>query len=286
MAIATHGDGPAGNDDLLRLADRVVSLYEDRSGLEMALVVGSVARGLVDEASDLDVVLFWDGVSGGRDDPPPLEALGAQRVASVPTPSGHFDKYRLAGRFVDVESMDRQVLQQLATNLADGHAKPGAMKIAAGLRDAIPVVGPDALAAWQSQIVYSESLAVSQVTEHGRRLLPVRSLYAMTWARGDALGYASRVSEVLLSAVALVGAANRAFIPVEDPKWLPWHLDRLDRVPRRLAVRIDDAMRSPSPAASEDADALLHEVLDLVDGLVPGANTAAPRYVLSLRRYS
>ena len=88
---------------------------------------------------------------------------------------------------------------------------------------------------------------------------------------------------MLLDAVALLAAANRVCLPVDDPKWLPWQLDRLAVAPPAMAARIDRALREPSPAAMADLDALVTEVLDIVDALVPGGDTRAARFALRLR---
>src|SRR3954451_13689683 len=52
------------------LAERVVSAYADVEGLRMAVVTGSLARGLADEASDVDVYLY---ASGAAVTPPPAD---------------------------------------------------------------------------------------------------------------------------------------------------------------------------------------------------------------------
>jgi hypothetical protein len=75
---------------------------------------------------------------------------------------------------------------------------------------------------------------------------------------------------------------NRAFLPLAEPKWLPWHLDRLDHRPPDLLARLDAGLTRPDSNTVADLDVLAHEVLDLVDLHVPGASTAPARFVLDL----
>jgi hypothetical protein len=98
------------------------------------------------------------------------------------------------------------------------------------------------------------------------------------------VSYASRVSQVLLDAVALVAASNREFVPVDEPKWIPWHLARLPHQPATLANLLEDAFRSPSRDVALRADAVLLEVLDLIDQSVPNADTRLGRFSLALAR--
>jgi len=75
---------------------------------------------------------------------------------------------------------------------------------------------------------------------------------------------------------------NREFVPVDEPKWMPWHLGRLVRQPVGFAALIDAVFRSPSTELAQDADRMLLDILDLVDDAVPEADTRVARFALSL----
>ena len=276
-------DRPVATDPI-GSATQVVDRFRDLPGLRMALVTGSVARGLTDEASDLDVYLYWDAVDTARlAEPARLQPLGARRAFGVATAHGYFEKHVLDGRFLDVESVAVATLDAVADALCAPAAVPGwVTKVAAGLRDAVAVVGAAELREWQGRLVLSDATAAAEITARAPRLLAPSVLYELTMGRGDVLSFAARVSHVLLDVVALLAAANRVCVPVDDPKWLPWQLDRLAVTPPAMAARIDRALRQPSPAAMVDLDALVAEVLDIVDARVPGADTRAARFALRL----
>ncbi len=249
--------------------------------VRMALVCGSVARGLADESSDIDLYVYGTDVDGQRlGRTRLLEPAGAALAFGLPTPSGWFQKYRLDGRFVDVEYCDVRLLDDAAAELGSGRLSPQVVRLAAGLRDAVPAIGAADLEHRRHSLVYTDAVALAEVQARSARLLPLRVLYALTWARGDLVSYASRASQVLLDAVALVGAANREFVPVDEPKWIPWHLARLAQQPERLAGTLIEAFEAPSTEVAERADAVLREVLDLVDASVPGADTRVARFTL------
>ena len=271
-------------DELARFAERVVDAVRSPD-LRMGLIAGSVARGVADDRSDLDVYLYWERVDVAFVAAPARFApLDATPVFGVPTETGWFSKLRHGDRYVDVESVDAVVLGRAAEALAGGMAPAGwVVKLAAGLRDAIAVFGHDELVAWQRRLVYRDDVATAEAVARTPRLLAPSALYELTYARGDALSFAARLSQLLLDVVALLGAVNRRFIPVEDPKWLPWHLDRLTAVPAGFDRRVRAALDGPSPATMADLDTIVAETLDLVDGHVPDVDTRTARYAITLR---
>ena len=159
---------------MMDLAERVSRAYESLPGLAMSLVTGSVARGVADDSSDLDVYLYWDHVdvgtlaSSGRSE----GVLGA-RLLALPTATGFFEKYRSGDRLVDVESVTIESLAGVASSLDRCEPmSPLVAKTMAGLRDAVPLKGAETLEAWRSRLIYSAEQAVVEVGVNLRRFLP------------------------------------------------------------------------------------------------------------------
>lgn len=251
--------------------------------VDMVLVTGSAARGLSDQFSDIDLYVY-----GPRDADAALSmgeaiaASGASLLFGVPTPLGRFEKFRLGDRFLDVEQVDSSVLEAVAGRVQIGNIDPGDIKIAAGLRDAVAVSGPGKLATWNDRLMFTDQVAVAEVGRLGRDLLPPQAIYDLTWARSDPLSYAARISTVILAGVGLLGAVNRQWIAVHDPKWIPWQVERLTLKPNRVVERISDAVSRPTERSIDAATAMLEEILDLVDRHVVGADTRAPRFAITL----
>ena len=268
---------------LRELAERVVGCYDDLDAMSMALIAGSAARGLADDASDLDVYLHFGEVDRATlEATARLEPLGARRIVGADRAAGYFEKYALDGRFVDVECISTVVLEVADEALTSGEATDQVLALAGALRDAVAVRGSDELARWQARLTYTDELARHQVRARGLRLLRPSALHRLTYARGDTLSFEARVSAVLLDLVGLLGAVNRTFLPLAEPKWLTWHLARLGHQPPELLARIDAGLTRPDAATMADLDRLAQEVLDLVDEHVPEATTAPARFVLDL----
>ena len=251
----------------------------------MGLIVGSVARGLADDTSDLDIYLYWSRPDiASLSDPQRFDPIGGRVSFGIPTASGWFTKLERDGRYIDVESLDISVLARAHDDLAAAVPPAGwAVKVAAGLRDAVAVHGADELRAWQERLAYRDETATAEVIARTGRLLSPTALYELTYARGDVLSFTARLSTLLLDVVALLAAVNRRFIPTDEPKWIPWHLAQLPHRPPDVDERIRHALVDPSPATMADIDVLLVETLDLVDSHVPATSTRSARYAVRLR---
>ena len=266
------------------VARRVVDSYAGLGGLVMGLVTGSVARGISDVASDLDIYLYWiqtDRVALAGSNR--LRALGTDRLFGMATPTGFFEKHRLKDRFVDVESVEIAALSEVVASLSNAEVMtPRVEKTVAGLLDAVAMTGGDELLRWQHRMKYSDDLATAQVAAHIGGLRPPVALYEITLARGDALSFAARLSSTLLHGVALVGAVNRQFIATTEPKWIPWQLDRLTIRPDHMADRINAALTHPTIETMRDLASLLDEIVDLVDRHIDTVDTRPARFALAL----
>jgi hypothetical protein len=266
------------------LAGQVIRHYQDLPGLRVGLISGSVARGIADKSSDLDLYPYWDHAN--RDSlclVNRLQPLGTDRLVSLVTPTGVFEKHRLGQRMIDVESVDVATINNVVNWLGGDQAMTSLIeKTVSGLIDGVAIVGQDELEEWKQRIRYTDALARAQVVAHVGGLLPPVILYSLTLARGDAVSFFARTSDVLLHSVALVAAANRSFIAISEPKWLHWQLGRMPHVPPKMTERMNAGLLHPSLEAMGDLDLLLHEVLDLVETHVPEADTSVGRFILAM----
>jgi hypothetical protein len=268
----------------IALAERIAGVVAS-GDLRMVLITGSVARGLSDDNSDVDIYLYWHEPNVALlSDRQRFDPIGMHPEFGVPTATGWFTKLRFDDHYVDVESVDVALLADAADALGSNGPPPGwVVKVASGLRDAIAVHGDRDLGTWQRRLTYRDDTASAEASARAARLLSPTALFDLTFARGDALSFSARLSQVLLDAVAMLGAVNRRFIPTEEPKWIPWHLSQLTHCPDNVNERLHAAITRPSIDTMADLDALLEETLDLVDMYVPGTSTKSARYALRLR---
>ena len=242
------------DDECLDIARRVASAI-DTSRCDMVLVTGSASRGIADQSSDVDVYLYLaDGADATRSMQPSLAASGAVLLFGVPTATGRFEKFRLGGRYVDVEQVGCGVLDAIAGRVAMGSVDPNDIKTIIGVRDAIALHGASTLRTWQERTLLTDQVATSEVHRLGDRILSPRALYDLTWARADEVSYVARVAPVLLAGLGLLGAVNRQWVSIDDPKWMPWQVDRLAVKPPALMDGFRRALTVPTEVSTEVAE--------------------------------
>ena len=265
------------------IARRMAAMI-DSSNFDMVLVTGSAARGLSDRSSDVDLYLYRsDVVSAAGSLKPSLARSGATLIFGHPTATGRFEKFQLDGRYIDVEQVGTEILDAIAGRIEAGMVDIGDIKTIVGVRDAIALAGTEALRTWQGRLTLTDDVAISEARRLTGRILPLRALYDLTWARSDEISYFARVTPVLLAGLGLLGAVNRQWVSTDDPKWLPWQIERLGVTPPDLLDGFRAALTTPTPQSVDIADGLLSEILNLVDERIDGADTRAARFALRLR---
>ena len=264
---------------MVRVAEQISLAYEALPNLAMSIVTGSVARGIADASSDLDVYLFWKHIDvEALTSPARAEGVIGSRLLGLRTETGFFEKYRHGDRLVDVESVGLDTLSAVASSL-DRHEpmSPLVAKTMAGLRDAVPLRGADELDAWRTRLVYTPEQAIVETAVNLRRFLAPVAIYELTLARGDIISFSRRMSTIALGAIGAVAALNRYALPAEDPKWLPWHVARMPLQPSDFMARLQAPFDRPhEPHLTAFASALL-DTLDLVESEMPAARPEVRR---------
>ncbi len=264
---------------LLQMAERVSRAYETLPGLSMSLVTGSVARGLADASSDLDIYLYWHQLDvAALDSQGHAEGAIGDRLFGVPTATGFFEKYQSGGRLVDVESVTIEALEGVAVSLGRREPmSPLVAKTMAGLRDAVPLLGAEHLETWRSRLTYSPEQALVEVSAHLRQFLPPLVIYDLTAARGDIISYSARLSAIALAAIGAIAGVNRYALALEDPKWLPWHVAQFAIKPADFVHRLQAPFASPGRPALLEFTSALTDSLDLVETEMPVARSEVQR---------
>jgi len=274
------GKGSPIYDARIGLARALVPHVRDLEGLEVFALGGSVARGWVDDLSDLEVVT-WCRVCPSRAQRDALiGALGAEVTRQYDRPDGLFavDNLRIGGFQIDllhetlgaVEDRVQRVSEQ-----CDVSAKTQ-QKIA-NLPDTVAFIGADRVQGWKDRLHYTESYRRRAVEAHLPMLAPAGAVTHI-W-RGDVL----RVRQLLQGwhelVVLVTCALNRRFFP-------GWgHLRHLlascEIAPPDLYSRLVYAQTAPLEVSRQDAVVLLGEILDRVEAEVPGIDTTHQRQRLA-----
>ena len=206
-----------------------------------------------------------------------LERHGLRRVLSLPTSrGGMLHRFWCGGISVDVETVPIGAIERTLDDILLRHdTDPFKQKVARGILDAEAIYGKSQWTQWCDRLAdYPVELAQKMIRAH-LHFEKTSELKQRTLGRGDALAFYSRLSAVLLNVVGTLAGLNRYYLGVAPAvmKWTDFHLSRMDLILPNTAMRMEACLREPSDANLKDIDALVQQVLALVDRASPATTT-------------
>jgi len=215
------------------------------------VISGSVARGLADDQSDLEIGVYWT-------EPPSLSlrdravaSLGAKMTRRVTLGEGQawfgVDNLRVQGFQVDVamntvagiEATIRRVVaaEDLGNRSAD---------LVGIIAEFVALAGPERVQAWQQSLVYDDALR-SAMLKHQLKLAPASAL-EVDFARDDRFRVLERMH-------AWIARGRRALFAL-NKRWYPGHKAAMARIPElpiqpaHSVQRLDSALDGPTETAA------------------------------------
>jgi hypothetical protein len=271
----------------LTIANHIAAAYRDNPNVLVVMVSGSVARGLADTYSDLEIGVFWAHPPSdderktaiARSDGELWSFTSYQREPEVVT----HEQYGLSTLVIDgqpcsgslmvsINHLTRSAMEQCLADVLE-HADTALDKqtLIAAVQDAIPLYGAVLLHTWQAQArVYPNRLAIKMIQE---------SLWCGPWCMPQA--YAKRDDTLVLyqhfiwmqqSILKILAGLNRVYYRSEEHKWLDAMIQRFSIAPPDLALRMKQAFREDPMIGVRHMLELIHETVLLVEQHQPEVN--------------
>ena len=221
----------------VELADRIAPAWTALPGVEAVVISGSVARGLADDWSDLELGVYWAEPPTTATRDIAVTALGAQvtRRLSHGEGDGWFgvDNLRVHGFQVDVAMNTVGGIEGTMGRVVAGEDLSDASADLVGiLAEIIPLAGHDRVRAWQHSLVFGDALRVA-VLEHQLRLSPATAL-EVDFARHDRFRLAERI-------LLWIARGRRALFAL-NKQWYPGNKAAMARI-GALALQPPDSYR-------------------------------------------
>jgi hypothetical protein len=259
------------------LAERAAVAYRANPKVAAVLIAGSVARGLADEESDIELDVYWSTAPTEADREAAVESAGWTRSY------GEVDEVEWAdGYLVDDVKVDTS---GFLTSTIDGYldaaldradTEPELQVRITALLDGRPLHGHEVIDAWRSRCAeYPPALGRAMV-ERGLQLWP-RHRLAMLAARDDVLLLHRDLVDNLQGLLDALFGLNRVFAPHPFHKWLAWEATLLPFTPADLVARIRHLLVAPPSNAVEEISLLTYDVFDLVQEHLPQFDLAGTR---------
>ena len=298
------------NNWRISLARHVGSAYQESEKVSSVLIGGSVALGVDDKYSDLDLIVFWDQPpsesdrekavlrSGGIVDvnwsDPPTNAqlksklLGSSgRIGQIwPYESNEWsDHFYIGDVNIGVSGfLSSTVSQYLKEISGENDISDDMQIIISAIVEGTPLSGIEVIEVWKEAAAnFPESLA--------RILINKAIAYDDSWSACDV--FAERhnrfvlqglISHMADKVVRALLALNGIYLPDPRHKWLDFYSERMAWKPDEFLPRLVALTTATPSFAVHEIEALFLETLDLVDLHLPGADTGFARDWINYRR--
>ena len=268
----------------LAIAERAASVYVSNPKVAAVLVAGSVARGLADAYSDIELDVYWSSPPTDDERVSAVEGAGWERVYAESDDNEWDDGYSIDGIKVDTSGFLTSTIDGYLTAALDrSEVEPEFQVRITALLHGWVLYGQTVIDAWRSRCaVYPSGLAKAMI-DVALDLRP-RERLEMLAARDDVfLLHRDLVDNVQGVLDALFGL-NRVYAPHPFHKWLDWEATLLPRAPVDPVGRIRRLLVAPPAVAIDVLTCLIEETSDLVEQELPAYDVEAARTTFASRR--
>lgn len=255
----------------MALAQRAARAYAKNEQLAALAVAGSVATGLADRFSDLELDCYWLSPPSEADRAGPIHALGGELVtlwAYDHDDQEWSEDYRLGELDVTVSNFLTGTIEQFLDDVvlrADTTAVKH-MRLAA-LQRCRPLLGTQMIESWQARAAhYPDELAAALVQQslNPGMLTGWAARYALA-SRGDDLAIHDLLARAERAVLGAVLALNHIYLPHPLIKWQRQLTSGLNVSPEHLTERLALLWTSETAQALQEAEALLAETALLAE---------------------
>ena len=266
------------------IARRAAERYAANPAVAAVLLAGSVARGLADDLSDIELDIYWRRPPSNEERIAAVEGAGWERVYAEEDEHEWADGYRIDGVKLDASSFLTSTIDgYLTAALQDADTEPELQVRITALLQGQPFHGADLIGAWRDRCsAYPTRLALAMVAK-GLALRP-RDRLEMLVARDDVLLLHRDLVDNLQGLLDALFGLNRVFTPHPFHKWLEWEASLIALKPDDLVRRIRRLLGATPRQAVDEASALAEETFDLVTAHLPEFQIAPARQAFAFRR--
>ena len=271
----------------LSIAYEIAPLFTASPNIEACFVFGSVALGISDQYSDLELAFIWTQLPSAGE----LKAISSDIGVSdwQIEPYGEakhawLEQFYLLGMKVEAGHWAHNTMNDIVTQVVERYdvSQQGLLfenqTVVSHLQHGVSLYGENIVQRWQTQIEqYPEQLAVAMVQKHlkfrsfdGQRILTQRHELPMLYE--NACSFVRWILNILF-------AVNRIYHP--GYKWTRHWTEVMTIKPPQLFTRIESIFQSDATSGTEELGHLIEETLDLIQEHMPDIDLRQQRKTLA-----
>jgi hypothetical protein len=272
----------AASEYLYGLAQQVARPYAALSSARAAMVTGSVAKGIADNYSDVDMSVFYEEYL------PEDETLHAIRketggsdrkwTSGSLADGGFVEAFDLAG--VEVQLIHTTIaaweatMAELLTNLKVDTPLPKALE---GILICRPLYGEPYVEAWKAQAAAFPPALAEAMVLHYLKFFPIWGLLPHFQTRDATVWYHQILVESAYNLLGILAGLNRVYFTTFQFKRMDRFVAQLDLAPADLGRRIEALFHTTPELAASALERLVDETLALVETHMPQIDTSPGR---------
>ena len=266
------------------IAVRAATAYAAHPEVAGVLLAGSVARGLADHLSDIELDVYWRRPPSDEERAAAVEGAGWERVYAEEDEHEWADGYMIDGVKVDTGSFLTSTIDEyLEAALVHADTEPELQVRITALLHGQPLHGENLIVGWRDRCATYPTPLASAMVAKGLDLRP-RERLEMLVARDDLLLLHRDLVDNVQGVLDALFGLNRVFVPHPWHKWLAWEATLLAVKPDDLVERIRRLLAAAPPEAVAELCALVEETFDLVAAELPSFALARVRTAFEFQR--
>ncbi|WP_026696125.1 nucleotidyltransferase domain-containing protein [Peribacillus kribbensis] len=262
-----------------QLARDLAEIYILQPKVEGVMLAGSVARGLCDTHSDIELYILWKDAPSDSDRKQVIELLDGEILSFFDYEDEEWSEaYRVKGIKIEVSSFLTSTIDRVITKVFQEKVwNIDHQAIAASIQDGIPLEGKDVIASFKSR-------CADFPRELQKNMVESQLFFSSRWAarqafldRQDFFIYQKTVSEVIEKILTILHGVNSMFIVHPGFKWLSYTLSKMTVKPDGMENRIRSILTPGNSGSVIELENLLLETIGIVDTALPEIDLTAFR---------
>jgi hypothetical protein len=263
---------------LLKLAQHIAQAYIERPGIQAVMVTGSVAEGLSDRYSDIDMMTYYDAL-------PSEEALIEARHRNGGADRKWMIGNREEGSFAeayDVNGVECQIGHNtsegweisMAEVLENHDIESPLQKALTGMLICQPLYGEEVINRWKHKLeAYPPALGKAMVT-HYLKFFPLWGMQDWIKNRDATIWRYEIMVESAQHLLGVLAGLNQQYFATFQFKRMHQFAGKLKIAPDNLAKRLEAIFSNDRQTSIEALEQLVADTMALVEQHMPEADTS------------